>query len=79
MAIFFSIPDDNKCQQNPCENGGTCYNDGDIRKCICAPGYEGTTCTEGRFIRYTSPLVTIIPLDGKFNWEARSLVDNNEG
>ncbi|KAK2139033.1 hypothetical protein LSH36_2109g00002 [Paralvinella palmiformis] len=37
---------DNKCQQNPCENGGTCYNDGDLYKCIYTPGYEGTRSSE---------------------------------
>jgi len=78
MVSFFSISDADNCQQNSCENGGTCYNDGDLRKCICTPGYEGTTCTEGKLIRYTSPLVSNICTDGMFSWEARFLEYNNK-
>jgi E3 ubiquitin-protein ligase HERC3 len=33
-----------KCNPNPCENGGTCAAGGDTFTCECAAGYSGNTC-----------------------------------
>ena len=33
------------CESSPCENGGTCTNNGDSFSCECAKGFEGNTCS----------------------------------
>ena len=33
------------CDSSPCENGGTCTNNGDSFSCECAKGFEGETCS----------------------------------
>ncbi|GIV33180.1 MAG: hypothetical protein KatS3mg031_0715 [Chitinophagales bacterium] len=38
--MFFNACEEDACKDVTCLNAGTCV-DGD---CICAPGYEGTTC-----------------------------------
>lgn len=32
------------CLSVVCENGGTCYVDGGMPRCVCPEGYEGTLC-----------------------------------
>lgn len=33
------------CQEDPCQNGATCVNHGNIRRtCQCANGFEGEAC-----------------------------------
>lgn len=32
------------CPESDCENGGTCYLQGKVRTCLCAPGFEGDRC-----------------------------------
>ncbi|GIX80566.1 matrilin-3 [Caerostris extrusa] len=34
------------CDDNPCENGGTCIETNKVAKCKCAALYDGETCTE---------------------------------
>ena len=36
--------DNDECDPNPCQNGGTCIGDVDSYKCNCVPGYEGENC-----------------------------------
>lgn len=37
------------CPESDCENGGTCYLQGKVRTCLCAPGFEGDRCEKGMF------------------------------
>uniref|UniRef100_A0A4W3H4B1 Delta-like protein n=1 Tax=Callorhinchus milii TaxID=7868 RepID=A0A4W3H4B1_CALMI len=39
---------DSQCDEATCNNGGTCYDEGDTFKCMCAPGWEGSTCNIAR-------------------------------
>ncbi len=44
------------CNANPCKNGGVCDPVGDANyKCLCAPGFTGTTC-EVPLCRHMPPL-----------------------
>ncbi|XP_041643675.1 serine-rich adhesin for platelets-like isoform X2 [Cheilinus undulatus] len=40
----FEIPEGNRCLENVCLNGGSCYQSGSIYTCSCAPGYGGERC-----------------------------------
>ena len=41
----FSVVDINKCEVNPCKNGGTCILlEGDKFFCMCLLEYNGTIC-----------------------------------
>ena len=40
---------DSQCDEATCNNGGTCYDEGDAFKCMCPGGWEGTTCNIGMF------------------------------
>ncbi|KFD45829.1 hypothetical protein M513_13294, partial [Trichuris suis] len=51
------------CQHAPCENNGTCFENGDHYTCNCLPVYTGQNCTEEiritlvagkRYIGYTA-------------------------
>lgn len=43
-------PGDSQCDEATCNNGGTCYDEGDAFKCMCPGGWEGTTCNIGNFL-----------------------------
>ncbi|CAL1300576.1 unnamed protein product, partial [Larinioides sclopetarius] len=34
------------CDDNPCQNGGTCREEKGIAKCVCPPHYAGENCTD---------------------------------
>jgi len=34
----------NSCYNSPCQNGGTCTNQGSGYRCSCRTGYTGSTC-----------------------------------
>ncbi|KAJ7393684.1 hypothetical protein OS493_003342 [Desmophyllum pertusum] len=54
-VITIKTEDEDKCEPNPCHNGGTCvktYNLIDGYQCDCADDYGGITCS-GRSIQYT--------------------------
>ncbi|GBN32430.1 hypothetical protein AVEN_70753-1 [Araneus ventricosus] len=34
------------CDNNPCQNGGTCREDKGIAKCVCPPQYRGENCSD---------------------------------
>ncbi|XP_060085928.1 fibropellin-1-like [Ylistrum balloti] len=36
----------NLCSPNPCENGGSCTQTGNVRQCQCVTGFDGDTCGE---------------------------------
>ena len=36
----------NPCDNEPCENGGTCESQGDSYTCKCVKPYSGKDCTE---------------------------------
>ena len=44
----FVLENIDKCLRNPCENGGTCFDDSKDYICFCANGYTGNHC-EGKF------------------------------
>lgn len=41
------LPGESQCDEATCNNGGTCYDEGDTFKCMCAAGWEGATCNIG--------------------------------
>ena len=43
------ISDIDECLNNPCENEGTCINTDGSYTCICADGYEGKDCQNGKY------------------------------
>lgn len=45
IDIFF-LTAANPCLSSPCDNGGTCQEDGDSYKCFCADGFNGTNCED---------------------------------
>ncbi|XP_017260452.1 coagulation factor VII [Kryptolebias marmoratus] len=38
----YSVPD--SCESGPCQNGGTCVNEGSSYTCLCLPQFTGLTC-----------------------------------
>ncbi|XP_044142354.1 coagulation factor VII [Bufo gargarizans] len=40
--------DVNQCLSNPCNNGGTCYDEYQSYMCLCPEGYEGRNCETNR-------------------------------
>lgn len=38
---------DSQCDEATCNNGGTCYDEGDVFKCMCPAGWDGATCNIG--------------------------------
>lgn len=47
VAATVKLKNEDKCEPNPCQNGGTCitnYNLIDGYKCQCADDYGGITC-----------------------------------
>lgn len=46
LGAAATISDD--CVPNPCQNGGTCSEEGERITCHCLPGYEGTFCEASR-------------------------------
>ena len=48
--FFFSFTKDiNDCNPDPCQNGGNCTDGMNDYSCKCAPGFEGTNCTESKY------------------------------
>lgn len=53
--------DRNEClEDNPCQNGGTCNNLVGSFYCQCPPGFEGETCTVGKFTEPCSGTMSLI-------------------
>ncbi len=46
---LFLFPGESQCDEATCNNGGTCYDEGDAFKCLCAAGWEGATCNIGQY------------------------------
>lgn len=44
VLLVACAPKPPPCASAPCENGGTCINDGTAYVCLCAPGFSGSTC-----------------------------------
>ncbi len=44
MYVFASCTQTGPCNPNPCLNGGTCADIGDVAVCTCVGGYSGDTC-----------------------------------
>ena len=40
--------DINECEDNPCQNGGTCEDKINSYSCTCIKGYVGENCETGR-------------------------------
>ena len=58
----------NKCNSNPCQNGGTCLDSG---ICLCAPGYTGDRCQSRALPNECGPKMC-------FNGATCQLSNNNE-
>ena len=46
--IHHLLSDINECDDNPCENGGTCHDTVGSFICLCAAGYDRDTCQNGK-------------------------------
>lgn len=47
---LFSFPGESQCDEATCNNGGTCYDEGDAFKCLCAAGWDGASCNVGQYV-----------------------------
>lgn len=52
-----SLPGESQCDEATCNNGGTCYDEGDTFQCKCSPGWEGATCNIGESAALPSRLM----------------------
>ena len=48
LTLNFIYPDINECENDPCQNGGTCVNSPGGYSCNCVDGYTGDHCQEGK-------------------------------
>ena len=55
-----------QCEQNPCENGGTCKKHALSYTCDCPPGYNGSLCQNGKHKTKTKTKALI-------QWESNQL------
>ncbi|KAI4877768.1 hypothetical protein NFI96_021892 [Prochilodus magdalenae] len=39
------VTGDSQCDPTTCANGGTCHDHGDSFRCVCPPGWSGSTCS----------------------------------
>ena len=46
--VYFFLVDIDDCADEPCLNGGTCFDSVDDYTCICADGYTGKNCSIGK-------------------------------
>ena len=44
------VLDVNECLNNPCKNGGTCYNNEASYHCVCPTGWTGQNCKIGKYL-----------------------------
>ncbi|XP_024909773.1 protein jagged-1b-like [Cynoglossus semilaevis] len=44
LCLSLFLPGDSHCDAATCQNGGTCYDEGDYFKCACTSGWKGATC-----------------------------------
>lgn len=53
--FFFHAIDRNECEQNPCQNNGTCRNTHGSYYCECSYGWQGPLCSDGKVVpkKYT--------------------------
>ena len=47
----------NECDDNPCQNGGTCINSSPDYKCLCPSDYTGSNCEK---LRHKPPSVIVV-------------------
>lgn len=47
LCLSLFLPGDSHCDAATCQNGGTCYDEGDYFKCACTSGWKGATCNIG--------------------------------
>ena len=54
MGLFsFYVLDIDECTSEPCQNGGTCIAENNTYKCMCATGFNGQNCDNGKFFLIT--------------------------
>jgi len=44
LEVCYTVPDQDHCSPDPCENGGTCENNSNSYTCQCQPGFTGDRC-----------------------------------
>uniref|UniRef100_A0A3Q1DHM6 Delta-like protein n=1 Tax=Amphiprion ocellaris TaxID=80972 RepID=A0A3Q1DHM6_AMPOC len=54
LEVILWIPGESQCDEATCNNGGTCYDEGDTFKCVCVAGWEGSSCTKNSSCFYNS-------------------------
>jgi len=47
VNVRFDVTDANRCQPNPCRNGGQCVGIQSTYTCLCQSGYAGRNCQHG--------------------------------
>ena len=45
--LKYVIADEDDCDPNPCQNGGSCIDAVGSYKCVCEDGYTGDNCQTG--------------------------------
>lgn len=50
FLFSWMFKDYDECVQNPCVNGGTCYNNEGSYTCYCPAGWTGPNCEIGKIL-----------------------------
>ena len=53
-TIYFSFPDIDECDSDPCKNGANCTDGVNNYTCTCMAGYGGPNCSIGKLDHFAS-------------------------
>ncbi|XP_070556422.1 uncharacterized protein [Ptychodera flava] len=57
FAVFYKAFIPGECDQNNCQNNGTCYRQDGVEMCVCTEGWKGPACEEKIHVCLSNPCV----------------------
>lgn len=54
QGVCVCVTGESQCDSMTCLNGGSCFDHGDSYRCVCPPGFRGSTCNSGELQRLSA-------------------------